>query len=406
MTNTKPTPQEQQYEEQLRAVRENSRKNSSEAPSQEKTKGQLTADNRFNQYKREAPKGQPDSHDSYYADGSSRESENINTQGYAKKITTPTNAENPYQARQPKQLNEEEKQQQQKGEPGKGAERLATGGQIAGRTTQVVAKGTEMVAKGTEMVSRGVKQGGQKLTQAGAELSGTGLGAIAGVPMMIAGGAMTVGGAAGEAASKGTQKAAQGAGRFGQKVAESSKKAKQGIKEAKSLDLGANLGKGKDSTGMPYMDLARKLREEKRKVLHGDVTGVLNDAANTAGKLLSARILSWAWLTLIPTFGLSLIYINIHFIARYIAHSEKFCDFGEEWALKKVTGAAGEAAKPLEEASAMLEKVEILGMVALDILIVGLIVIIKIVMDLGACLATHPVDTVLDPSSCYANPTQ
>ncbi|MFH1098408.1 MAG: hypothetical protein V1723_00545 [Candidatus Uhrbacteria bacterium] len=53
---------------------------------------------------------------------------------------------------------------------------------------------------------------------------------------------------------------------------------------------------------------------------------------------LTANFLRGAWLQLLPTFGLTLLYINFHFIARYMAGSQKFVDFGSEWKTTKVPG--------------------------------------------------------------------
>ena len=387
------TQREEQYGRQLGQVRESARgkaknKNPDSAQSPKQSLFQRMGRGRFGRFGRagmaagmaannkpnlpqQSPDTKPDQqgNNSYYQDGSSKGSGDVDENGRIKKA--------------------------------KAAEGIATAGQVAGRTTQVAAKGAELAARGTEAMSSGISKGGQAITRAGAELSGTGLGAIAGVPMMIAGGALTATGEAGKAASKGAQKASQSAGQFGQRVAESSKKAKEGIKQAREIGLGEN----KDSSGMPYMDLARKLREEKRKLMQGDVKGIVSDAANTAGQMATARALSWAWLALIPTFGLSLIYINIHFIARYIVGSEKFCKFGEEWALKKMASEGGEG-NPVEEMSQMLGKVEILGMFVLDALVIALILLINILMDLSACLANNPVNTVFDPDSCYTSTKQ
>jgi len=248
------------------------------------------------------------------------------------------------------------------------------------------------------MLSKGVKQGGQAMTRAGAELSSTGLGAIAGVPMMVAGGTMVAGGAIGEATSKGVEKGAKATGKMGKRVAETSKKAKSGLKEAKGAGLG-------DSTGMPYMDLARKLRMEKQKALQGNVAGVVTDTMNTAAQMLSAKALTWAWFALIPTFGLSLIYIDIHMIARMMK-SEKFCKIGTEWAMAKMGGQGGKISEFAEENAAFIGKIEIGIAIALHIIIALIIIAVKILIDLSICFQRHPIDTFLHLSSCYTNQTQ
>ena len=45
----------------------------------------------------------------------------------------------------------------------------------------------------------------------------------------------------------------------------------------------------------------------------------------------TAKLLKSAWINLLDTFGLTLIYINIHVLARKILGGKIFCALGEEW---------------------------------------------------------------------------
>jgi len=54
--------------------------------------------------------------------------------------------------------------------------------------------------------------------------------------------------------------------------------------------------------------------------------------------MFTAQALKQAWLNLIDSFGLTLLYINFHFIAKYIVGSDKFIGFGEEWLPKAAGG--------------------------------------------------------------------
>lgn len=53
-------------------------------------------------------------------------------------------------------------------------------------------------------------------------------------------------------------------------------------------------------------------------------------------KLATNGILRFAWIILIPSFGFSLIYINIHVFLRMIFGENLFCKLGDEWIPKKV----------------------------------------------------------------------
>ncbi len=63
-------------------------------------------------------------------------------------------------------------------------------------------------------------------------------------------------------------------------------------------------------------------------------TGIA-DAVDMAGQQLTAKAMYWSWNTLcdfsFTILWLGLIYLNGHFIMKYIVGSTKFCDFGDEW---------------------------------------------------------------------------
>lgn len=93
------------------------------------------------------------------------------------------------------------------------------------------------------------------------------------------------------------------------------------------------------------------------------------------------QILRIAWTSVIPTFGLSLLYVNFHFIARYFAHAESFAAFGSEWG-----GPARVAAHP----SAALEYAEIGALLALDFLVAVLLFVLAMTLGLVAFAIADP----------------
>lgn len=70
--------------------------------------------------------------------------------------------------------------------------------------------------------------------------------------------------------------------------------------------------------------------------------------ARQASRQGTGQILKLAWLNLIPSFGLTLIYINFHFIMAYLGgpFAEYFCKFGEEWLTAGVPGGGGGTTAP------------------------------------------------------------
>ncbi|MBU1165297.1 hypothetical protein KKA15_07145 [Patescibacteria group bacterium] len=136
----------------------------------------------------------------------------------------------------------------------------------------------------------------------------------------------------------------------------------------------------------------RKLLQEKlnkrQKGRARSMIGAAKSYAATGSKIGTARILQVAWLNLIDTFGLTLIYINFHFLMAHILKSEMFCKFGEEWTPKsgRMVAAGGGKGKGMFGAgSKVLELGEILLMLVLDALIVvilfGLFIILLLIID-------------------------
>ena len=67
-------------------------------------------------------------------------------------------------------------------------------------------------------------------------------------------------------------------------------------------------------------------------------------AVSAGASLLTGQLLRYAWLTLIPSFGITLLYLNLHFLIRYFAQNKTFARFGTEWGVK----GAGTASSGLE----------------------------------------------------------
>jgi hypothetical protein len=78
-------------------------------------------------------------------------------------------------------------------------------------------------------------------------------------------------------------------------------------------------------------------------------------------KMGTNRALQWAWTVLIPSFGLSLIYINTHVFLRWVFPSA-FCKLGEEWMPKTVSEHSSK-----NIAGTAFGIVEVMGLVLLDL---------------------------------------
>lgn len=121
-------------------------------------------------------------------------------------------------------------------------------------------------------------------------------------------------------------------------------------------------------------------------------------AMNLAAAKVTATVLRTAWTVGTPAFfvfdfGLSLLYLNIHFIARYLGGSRKFCEFGAEWSPKSmITG------KP----SFGLKYAEFLALFFLDTLAIMVILAIATVLAMVAYAITHPCEFIGKIGYAYA----
>lgn len=119
---------------------------------------------------------------------------------------------------------------------------------------------------------------------------------------------------------------------------------------------------------------ALDLKEQAKKKLEEKVL-----APAKAG---TSNILRWAWITLILSWGLSLIYINIHVFLKAVFGEKLFCKLGEEWLPKQATDAAGEAGKVVNKSIGI---VEVMGLLFLDLVVLfiifGTLALIVMIVD-------------------------
>ncbi|MFA5188488.1 MAG: hypothetical protein WC460_03960 [Patescibacteria group bacterium] len=89
-------------------------------------------------------------------------------------------------------------------------------------------------------------------------------------------------------------------------------------------------------------ETARALQLRKRQLIAMRQNQTQENAESPVSKVgakFTAQALKFSWLNLIDSFGLTLIYINFHFLGKYIAGSNLFSDFGEEWLPKTASEA-------------------------------------------------------------------
>lgn len=105
--------------------------------------------------------------------------------------------------------------------------------------------------------------------------------------------------------------------------------------------------------------MAKKNAEAEKKKKQPGRAAKSGSAIKTASK----AGLRWAWSVLIPSWGLSLIYINMHIFLRWV-FPDLFCKLGEEWVPKKVSSEHSAS----NVAGTAFGIVEVIGLLLLDLI--------------------------------------
>lgn len=147
------------------------------------------------------------------------------------------------------------------------------------------------------------------------------------------------------------------------------------LREEKNSAKQERAEKPKAPTGSLRQIIAQEKRQKanariermKAKANVGDGAGttVFNPAKKGTGTLLKV-----AWNALIPSFGLSLIYIDLHVFLRWVIGDKLFCKLGEEWLPKS----AGE----LGGAKGMAGIVETMILILVNVIYLGIIGMIAV----------------------------
>ena len=125
---------------------------------------------------------------------------------------------------------------------------------------------------------------------------------------------------------------------------------------------------------------------KREKDSRGMIGEKMESALNPA-KMGTSSLLKWAWGVLIPSFGLSLIYINMHVFLRWIFGDKLFCKLGEEWVPKQVGSVLGEEGKMTGIGIGLIE---VMGLVFLDLAVLIIILVqTAIIILMFDVITTH-----------------
>ncbi len=150
-----------------------------------------------------------------------------------------------------------------------------------------------------------------------------------------------------------------------------------------------NKQENKQEKGTDRQIKAKSRREAKKKSKKGEKAGI--NPGNVA-KQGTATLLRRAWLNLIDSFGLTLIYINLHVFGRSVLAGKVFCELGFEWLppnmAKKI--ASSPEARSKMKTFGLIEKVVL---IFVDLLVLFIIISSVSFLVLIIYILTNPVET-------------
>ncbi len=151
-------------------------------------------------------------------------------------------------------------------------------------------------------------------------------------------------------------------------------------------------GEGEKPQSIREAVMGAKREKDSRGMIGEKMESALNPA-----KMGTSILLNWALGVLIPSFGLSLIYINMHVFLRWIFGDKLFCKLGEEWVPKQVGSVLGEEGKMTGKGIGLIE---VMGLVFLDLAVLIIILVQTAIIILTFDVITNPLSYVI---SVYLN---
>ncbi|OGY54028.1 MAG: hypothetical protein A3A24_03115 [Candidatus Buchananbacteria bacterium RIFCSPLOWO2_01_FULL_46_12] len=281
-------------------------------------------------------------------------------------------------------------------------EQKETGGNLAQKGTAALGRGLQLGGRGLETAGEGMQMAGRGTQAAGSAIGG-GLGAgiggaVGGVAGAIGGsvlpGAGTFAGAA-AGARTGAGIGEKGGQTLGQLPGQAMQAGGRGMTAAgKGMEKGGGILnnarrfnqilKGNDQTFNRIKELAKKSTLEIDKTFAEKFKGALQSPF--------AWLLRLAWLNLIWSFGLTYIYIAIHFLAAYAMPFGEtlFCKFGQEWS--SFVGIKGQgSAKRLGKT---IEPLELSAFLFIGLVIFLIVVLTLSIFGFIAYAWANPLDTL------------
>ncbi len=112
-----------------------------------------------------------------------------------------------------------------------------------------------------------------------------------------------------------------------------------------------------------------------------------------------AQLLRQSWILLIKSFGLTLIWINIHVLGNMVFGPKVFCNLGEEWFMRSGVANNPQKKKQIKEAGKKIGLLEKMGCACLNLLFLLVLIIFLALISLPLQILGDPVGFVREVGS-------
>ncbi|MEK7557762.1 MAG: hypothetical protein AAB530_00965 [Patescibacteria group bacterium] len=162
-------------------------------------------------------------------------------------------------------------------------------------------------------------------------------------------------------------------------------------KQREDINEDSNSKEGGESETLREKTM-KALRQKMKLEEKGKEKQKLEEEMSSPAKQGLSHLLKQAWLNLVDSFGLTLIWINIHIFLKWVFGGKFFCELGEEWLPEKIGQAGGRKAQKI--AGKSIGIVEAGGVLLLDLL-VGVIILGVLAIFLLICnIIQNPLDYI------------
>jgi hypothetical protein len=168
------------------------------------------------------------------------------------------------------------------------------------------------------------------------------------------------------------------------------------LNEAKRQS-GNQAGSSEEPQTLREAVIAAKREESKKE--QGGVKGGLKAKAKAPTRKALSKLLAESWINLPASFGLTLIWINIHVFLRIVIGKSLFCKLGEEWLESGIMPGSNSARESImgKSLSDKVDKVngcanigESMMLLALDLVLLLIIFIILVIIGALLQIITNP----------------